>query len=359
MYCISGMQQVGIGVYNVQEAWQWYRRNLGFDIVMFDDTGTAKDMLPYTGGSPQDRHAILAINLRGGGGLEFWQYTSRMPKPASFDVQIGDLGINIVTVKSSNVGSSYSALRGGGVDVFPDIMRDPAGKECFYLKDPLGNLLQVAESDPMFNDTGAVTGGVYGTFIGVTDIEKSMAFYDKILGYDTIIYDRQMQFDDLAGLPGGRGTFRRILMAHSERRKGPFCKLLGDSRIELIQAVDRIPHKIYENRYWGDPGFIQICFDIRGMLDLKKKCAQYGVSFTADSNPEAYSSAGGSFEMGEASGHFAYIEDPDGTLIEFVETHKIPIVKRFGWYLDLKRRNPEKPLPDWMLKTLRWNRVKE
>jgi hypothetical protein len=127
----------------------------------------------------------------------------------------------------------------------------------------------------------------------------------------------------------------------------------------LVQALDRIPNKIYENRFWGDPGFIQICFDIRGMLDLKKECEQYGAPFTADSNPGAYSSADKSFEMGDASGHFTYIEDPDGTLIEFVETHKIPIAKRLGWYLDLKKRSPEKPLPDWTLKTLRWNRVKD
>ena len=31
--------------------------------------------------------------------------------------------------------------------------------------------------------------------------------------------------------------------------------------------------------------------------------------------------------MGDAAGQFAYIEDPDGTLIEFVETHKVPLVK--------------------------------
>ena len=49
--------------------------------------------------------------------------------------------------------------------------------------------------------------------------------------------------------------------------------------------------------------------------------------------------------MGEASGHFTYIEDPDGTLIEFVETHKIPIVKKLNWYLDMRKRNREKQLP--------------
>jgi hypothetical protein len=62
--------------------------------------------------------------------------------------------------------------------------------------------------------------------------------------------------------------------------------------------------------------------------------------------------------MGEAAGHFTYIEDPDGTLIEFVETRKIPIVKKWGWYLNLQKRPAEKRLPDWMLKALKFNRKK-
>ncbi|HYG52326.1 MAG TPA: VOC family protein, partial [Flavobacteriales bacterium] len=65
------------------------------------------------------------------------------------------------------------------------------------------------------------------------------------------------------------------------------------------------------------------------------------------------------FDMGEAGGHFSYIEDPDGTLIEFVETHKIPIVKKIGWYLNLKKRADDKPLPRFMLKALRFARKKD
>jgi hypothetical protein len=61
--------------------------------------------------------------------------------------------------------------------------------------------------------------------------------------------------------------------------------------------------------------------------------------------------------MGAAAGHFSYIEDPDGTLIEFIETHRIPILKKIGWYLNLKKRNPTKPLPSWILKAMRFNRV--
>ena len=46
-------------------------------------------------------------------------------------------------------------------------------------------------------------------------------------------------------------------------------------------------------------------------------------------------------------------------LIEFVETKKIPIMKKLGWYLDLRKRDALKPLPNWMLKALKFNRVKD
>lgn len=105
---------------------------------------------------------------------------------------------------------------------------------------------------------------------------------------------------------------------------------------------------MFRNRYWGDLGFIHLCFDISGMETMKSHCKDYGIEFTVDSSE--------GFDMGEAAGHFSYIEDPDGTLIEFVETHKIPIIKQIGWYLNLKSRNPRKPLPSWMIKLLSLNR---
>ena len=67
---ISGIQQVGIGVSKVQDAFAWYRQHLGMDIPMFDEAAEAGLMLPYTGGEPRSRHAILALNLQSGGSME-------------------------------------------------------------------------------------------------------------------------------------------------------------------------------------------------------------------------------------------------------------------------------------------------
>jgi len=86
------------------------------------------------------------------------------------------------------------------------------------------------------------------------------------------------------------------------------------------------------------------------MDKLKSRCAALGFPFTVDSD--------NSFDMGEAAGRFSYIEDPDGTLIEFVETHKLPIVKKLGWFLNLKQRPADKALPRWMIKSMGLARVK-
>jgi hypothetical protein len=87
------------------------------------------------------------------------------------------------------------------------------------------------------------------------------------------------------------------------------------------------------------------------MDTLKQECEAAGFPFTVDS--------GDTFDMGEAGGRFSYIEDPDGNWIEFVETHKVPLMKKFNWYLDLKKRDAKKRLPRWMVKAMRFgNRVK-
>ncbi|MCB0523677.1 MAG: VOC family protein [Saprospiraceae bacterium] len=353
---ISGIQQVGIGVSNVHEAFKWYRQHFGMDIPMFEEAAEAGLMLPYTGGQPQSRHAILALNLHGGGGMEIWQYTGRTPVAPEFGPQLGDLGINIAKIKCRDVMACFHRLRKSGVTILTNPMVRPDGTEHFFVKDPWNNPFEITAARDWFsqpaNDGKGTTGGMYGAIIGVSDMDSSIKFYSEVLGYSVKAFDQIAVFEDLAGLDGGFEKYRRVLLQHPDKRKGPFSRLLGDSEIELYQALDRKPRKIFENRFWGDLGYIHLCFDITGMAEMKQFCAEQGHPFTIDSS--------GSFDMGEAAGYFSYIEDPDGTLIEFVETHKIPILKKVGWYLDLRKRsNPEKPLPAWMLKTLGFSRVKD
>ncbi|MBY5958321.1 VOC family protein [Membranicola marinus] len=348
---ISGIQQVGIGVSDVHEAWSWYREHLQVDVPIFEEKAEARLMLPYTGGKPRSRHAVLALNLNGGGGFEIWQYVGRTPQPAEFEIKPGDLGINAIKIKSFDVKSVYDQLSQSGVHMLSRITKDPAGQDHFYFQDPYGNPFEIVHSENWFNKKRQPNGGVGGVVIGVSNMEASMDFYKSILGYDKVIYDTDGPAADMEDFDQDQQSFRRVLLERSAPVTGPFSGLLGDSSLELIQTKSREPHKIFKNRFWGDLGYIHLCFDIIGMDEMRIKCEKYGTPFTVDSSNQ--------FDMGEAAGHFSYIEDPDGTLIEFVETHKIPVLKKLGWYLNLLKRDRTKRLPKYMLRALSLNRVKK
>jgi len=348
---ISGIQQIGIGIPDAHKATNWYKEHFGMDIKVFEDEATAELMLPYTGGKPHDRTAILTMNMKGGGGFEIWQYTSRKPQPADFDLLLGDLGINYGKIKSIDVEKTYNEMKSSGLDIMTPLEKNPAGDLNFFLKDLYGNIWQVVKGLDFFKrKTPTTTGGVVGAVIGSTDIEKAQKLYSHVLGYDEVVYDETDKFNDLIGLPGGDQKIRRVLLRHSKNRVGGFSQMFGPTEIELVEVKEREPKKIYKDRYWGDLGFIHLCFDIQGMDALKSDLEDEGFPFTVDS--------ANSFDMGEAAGRFTYVEDPDGTLIEFVETHKVPIMKKIGWYIDMTKRDPRKNLPNWMIGALRFSRMK-
>ena len=344
-FLISGIQQIGVGTIDFRKSWNWYIEMFGVDVRILEDDTVAERMLPYTGGVPHQRHACIAVNIQGGGGFEIWQYSKRKPEPCPFTISAGDLGVFAAKLNCCDVAAFYKQMSARWQDcTVPELL--PDGTPCFYVKDLFGNLFQIVENKTVFIDQGKLTGGMAGAVIGVTDMDASVKFYREILGYDIVLCDTTGPFSTNNPVPEADKQCRRVILK-APKRKGAFAELFGDSTIELVQALERSPRKIYEGRYWGDPGFIQVCFDVTNMKALGEFCASKGHPFTVDSCPD-----GERFDMGDASGHFTYIEDPDGTLIEFVEAHKVSIIKKLGLAIDMGKRNPEKPLPKLLFRLM-------
>lgn len=344
-FMISGIQQIGVGTTNFRESWNWYIEMFGIDVRILEDDTVAERMLPYTGGKPWKRHACIAVNVQGGGGFEIWQYSNRTPTPCAFSIAVGDLGIFAAKLNCRDVEAFYKELSAKWKDCYkPELL--PDGTPCFYVKDLYGNLFQVVENKQIFIEQHKLTGGMAGAVIGVSNMEASIKFYKEVLGYTILKSDTTGEFSKYDVMPEAQQKYRRVILA-APKRKGAFAELFGDSTIELVEALERTPRKIYEGRFWGDPGFIQVCFDVTRMDNMKKFCASKGHPFTVDSCPN-----GEVFDMGDASGRFAYIEDPDGTLIELVETGKVPIIKSLGIGIDMSKRNPEKPLPKLLFRLM-------
>ena len=344
---ITGIQQVGIGVADVDEAWSWYRQTFGMDVPVFDDEAEATLMKQFTGNQVHSRRAVLALNMNGGGGFEIWQFKNREPAAAANKPRFGDLGINAVKIKSTNPEATYQKLmiHHSDDDSVSELFDHPKIGSTFWITDPYGNVFQVVKDDSWFKKRQDNSGGVCGVVIGVSDIDKSASLYTDVLGFDTCLYDETGTFDDLPG----ENKYRRTCFLKTQKDEGAFSRLLGGIQVELLQDLSNEPRKIYRNRYWGDLGFIHVCFDVNDMDKLKAECEKAGLTFIIDS--------ANSFDMGEAAGRFSYIEDHDGTLIEFVQTHKLPVLKKWGWFLNLQNRKRQTPLPNWMLRLMSLNRV--
>lgn len=328
---INGIQQVGIGVQDAEQAYDWYRKHLNFDLAMFNDKAEARLMKAYTGNKVHSRHAILGLNMQGGGGFEVWQFTSR--KAVEPPKNWSDLspGINAVYIRTKNINKAYLYLKKlTGVSCF-EPYNHALAKQSFKFIDPFGNHFQVLEDEYEFINTDKPFGGIMGVCIGVGNLEKSLGFYQDIFNLNEEFYREENE------------RSKRAFVRSAKPVKSAFSELLGPFFLEIVQPKQEQENHLFKNRYWGDLGFIHCCFDVINMADLRSHCQQKGYPFSVDSE--------GSFPMGKAAGQFAYVEDPDGTLIELVETHRIPLLKSLGWYINLKKRK-RKVLPKWMLRLM-------
>jgi catechol 2,3-dioxygenase-like lactoylglutathione lyase family enzyme len=344
---ISGIQQIGIGVKNAPQSLQQYAHLFGMDTLVFDDVSEASLMTRYTGGKVYSRQALLSLNLQGGGGFEIWQFKNREPAEPLSPPQYGDLGIYAAKIKCDKVDKAYESFAGKKGIQLSALQQSTDNEGQFWVGDGQGNAFQVVSGNHWFKKPRNKVGGVTGAVIGVSDMERSLAFYKALLNIDQPLYDQTGYFEDNKG---SKQKYRKVVLQKHPCGKGAFGKLLGSIELELVQCLDRTPQKIYDQRFWGDCGFIHLCFDVFNMAGLKKQAEDAGYTFTVDSID--------SFGMESAAGRFCYIEDPDGTLIELVETHKVPILKKLGIYLNLKKRNLEKPLPNWMIRMLALSKVK-
>ncbi len=343
---ITGIQQVGIGVVNADQAKYLYRELFGMNVLVFDDEAEAKLMTRYTGYQSYKRRAILTMNLKGGGGFEIWQYLDRTPAHLSKDSVYGAPGINAVKIKTSCIHTakeklaSYTSLKISSVQTY-------FNQGLFFtVMDDLCNQFQIIEGVDWFKKNTSCLGGVGGVVIGVSNMERSLLFYKHLLGDVDTLFD----VTENIAHHGKSQMARKVLLRKNLSNSGAFSRLLGGFDIELIQLLDEQPVHLFHNRYWGDCGFIHVCFDVLHMDELKRTMEQNGYPFTVDS--------AGSYAMENASGRFCYVEDPDGTLIELVQTDRVPVIKKLGWYIHLSNRTHQKPLPNWQVSMLGLNKVK-
>ncbi len=347
---VNGMQHIGIAVSDMDRFLPLYRKLFGLDIPFFDSVQPAPLMKVYTHQDVITKRASMVLNLQGGCAVEMIQPTTFKARPNQNVFEWGDIGINSVIFKSRDVQYSQQVAK-QCIENVAMVHERPDGRPAFYLQDPDNNWFQFTSDDRWYTNNGHHSGGVMGCTLGVSDIQRSMKLYADILGFDEVVYDETGIFQEWKTIPGGDATFRRVMLKPSKPVGGGFAKVTGTNYIELIQVMSRQPKKIFKGRIWGDLGFVHLGLDVKGMKELEKELTNQGFPFTCDSND--------ALNMGNTKVHCVYIDDPDGILIEMIEVYKVPIIEKWGVFLNVEKRDPLKPLPDFMLKALRFSRIKD
>lgn len=284
---VYGLQQVGLGVLDVEVVCHWYAQHLGFTVKAFDDHNPATDMAPFMGGKPRSKRAVLLLHPNGGGGLEIWQYTGRQPTTLNH-LAWGQPGINAVGIACASPEQAAQRLlaHGGSRPSFPV-------PQAHAVSDPWGNLLIL--------QAGNRNAGVTSVYLGCRSVSETEAFLTQ------------------TGLFASNGSVWHA----REPSTGKFGAFLGDFQLHVLSAAadTSLPH-LFHNRYWGDCGWIHWCLDIADLSGLvtHMESQQHAFDVVVDRT----------FEMGEAHGKWGYLQSPDGTLLECVETLAVPLVPKWG-----------------------------
>jgi lactoylglutathione lyase len=120
--------------------------------------------------------------------------------------------------------------------------------------------------------------------IRASDIERSIGFYGKYLG---------MRLQSRRPIPQNRAE-----IAFLESEGTPF-------RLELTWYRDQ---KKYEQARYEDRLFDHLAFTVTGIDELVARMKKEGVTVTDEP-----------FDLGPGGSRLAFVEDPDGTLIELIE----------------------------------------
>lgn len=351
---ITAMQHYGFGVTDRDRSWAFYRR-LGFDVPMSLNQSYASRMESLVGGD-YERKVVIAANLMGGATLELYQYLSTNPKPFPADWRWGDPGMSASALKVTDLERALGLFVHSPDRIVSGPMPWPAKPEwkAALIRDPddlLIYLIEIPGMDYSLCRDGKCVGGAVFATIAVSEMERSLRFYRDVLDYNEVLYDWKGSDPMLSAIPGGDRVQRRVLLRDPRPSTSFFSFYLDRGMIELVETEGRKGAHIYHGRRWGDIGQMEICFDVHDIQGTFDELKRRGAEPLLEPNSE-------DFEMGHgAAALFAYLADPDGTMIELAEPTRLNLVKKIGF--DLRRRKPGKALPAWLMKLVRFSRCKD
>jgi catechol 2,3-dioxygenase-like lactoylglutathione lyase family enzyme len=134
-------------------------------------------------------------------------------------------------------------------------------------------------------------------------LDRSVAFYRKYLGFDSLLIDNHDRFSGLIDeISGSAGTqIRSCVLANSK----------AEGMVELFEVVKPRGRSLPFATRWGDFGYLQVCLNGKQGADILQIASFFekeGIEFLC----------GPQLMHDEKEGAFFYMKDPDGIPVEFL-----------------------------------------
>jgi catechol 2,3-dioxygenase-like lactoylglutathione lyase family enzyme len=203
-----GVDHVGVGVADADEAIEFYGRHVGFDRVLFDRTGDVPGLEAIAGRAPTARVAMLESSSAtpvGPGRVKLVQVLDgEGPPPAPVGQAWGEVGICEICLHVRGVQDVHDQLVAAGCaslmePTSADVPPNTITLDIAYVADPWGTKLELIEWTGLWRSLPgpARAEGVNHVAFGVTDMARSRAFYEQ-LGFDSLLFESFGFFDPMA-----------------------------------------------------------------------------------------------------------------------------------------------------------------
>lgn len=301
---IIGIDHVGIGIKNMDLMKKFYQEILEFTEIFGEmPEGDHEPIHGLVRTSPAIHSAIQMNQKCGGIFVDLFCHVYPKPRPIRKDFRYGDIGVSKTSIAVDNLHKFYKSFN-GRLDFCSQMHRikipEWGDYNFIYAKDPEGNLIEFTDGEKL--SVQHTFGGIRWIGISVTDLERSIDFYKKHLGFDKTIINIHENFS---------GNVDEI--SRSDQTKIRSC-ILGNSRgngmVELFEAIKPRGRSIPFFTNWGDYGYLQLCLLANNIHDVEKYFLSEDLEIIL--NPQAISSD----DPKNTGLSFMYIRDPDGIPVE-------------------------------------------
>ena len=153
--------------------------------------------------------------------------------------------------------------------------------------------------------TTAPTLGVDHIGVGVSDMERSLAFWGR-LGFTEIAFDHTGELGGLAAVAGYDSARARVVMLRPAHPS-----VLGPGAVKLV-ALDGGAPAMPAGVAWGEPGICEVCVHVRDQAALYRRLVAARVTSLMEPDVSALTPYGTTVSL-------SYVADPDATKIEVLE----------------------------------------